>query len=166
MPTQPVNTDTLSNLTDAQCAMTADSVNVAADPSAADLLVYVAQNVFAFDDQHPLLFTQFFFWAFLAMVMLVLALIGSGRKKNGEVDRTRILMRNAFLFFVSIFFYYKTSGDFTLLLVITTMLTYVVGLQVGKAVKGLDPKAPAPRRAKVWVGVGIQIGRASCRERV
>lgn len=157
MPTQPVNTDTLSNLTDAQCAMTADSVNVAADPSAADLLVYVAQNVFAFDDQHPLLFTQFFFWAFLAMVMLVLALIGSGRKKNGEVDRTRILMRNAFLFFVSIFFYYKTSGDFTLLLVITTMLTYVVGLQVGKAVKGLDPKAPAPRRAKLWVGVGILV---------
>ena len=91
--------------------------------SAAEAAQAVLHNVFAFDDQHPLLFTQFYFWAFFAIVLLALAAIG----------RSRILLRNAFLFFVSVFFYYKTSGDFTMLLIVATALSYFVGLRVGLA---------------------------------
>ena len=38
--------------------------------SAAEAARAVLHNVFAFDDQHPLLFTQFYFWAFFAIVLL------------------------------------------------------------------------------------------------
>lgn len=107
----------------------------------------ILYNVFAFDDQHPLLFTQFYFWAFFALVMLALALIG----------RSRILMRNAFLFFVSIFFYYKTSGVFTALLIVATVLSYIVGLRIGHSVKDTPKDAKAPLSAKLWVGVGVVI---------
>ncbi len=107
----------------------------------------ILYNVFAFDDQHPLLFTQFYFWAFFALVMLALALIG----------KSRILMRNAFLFFVSIFFYYKTSGVFTALLIVATVLSYIVGLRIGHSVKDTPKDAQAPLSAKLWVAAGIVI---------
>lgn len=112
-----------------------------------DIAKALLYNVFAFDDQHPLLFTQFYFWAFFAFVMLMLALIG----------RNRILMRNAFLFFVSTFFYYKTSGDFTVLLIVATCLSYFVGRKVGKSVAGLPKEARAPRAARAWVAAGVVV---------
>ena len=68
---------------------------------ALDLLTHL----FSFDKAHPLLFTQFYFWAFFAIVLAFLSFF-----------RNKVLMRNAFLFFVSLFFYYKTSGLFLMLL--------------------------------------------------
>lgn len=111
----------------------------------ADVAAALLRGVFAFDDKSPLLFTQFYFWAFLAFVMLALALIG----------RNRILLRNAFLFLSSIFFYYKTSGDFTLLLLFATALSYVVGLRVGRSLRGVATGERRPLRARLWVGVGV-----------
>ena len=67
------------------------------------------QRLFGFDPNSPLLFTQFYFWAFFAMVYAVFALIGDRR-----------LLRNAFLFFVSLVFYYKTSGLSVLILLFVT----------------------------------------------
>ncbi len=103
-----------------------------------DILQYLL-SIFTFDSQHPLLFTQVQFWIFFAVVLFVLALIG----------HNKIAMRNAFLFFASIFFYYKTSGDFTVLLIVTTALSYVVGRQVGRC------QREAYRRA--WLAVGISL---------
>ena len=57
------------------------------------------EHIFSFDPSSPLLFTQFYFWAFFALVYAGLALTGN-----------RTHLRNAYLFFVSLFFYYKTSG--------------------------------------------------------
>lgn len=107
----------------------------------------IVRNIFGFDAEHPLIFTQFYFWAFFACVLVVLAAIG----------KSRVMLRNAFLFLVSVFFYYKTSGDFTILLIVATALSYLVGRNIGKAVKGLDKDTPNPLRAKVWLGVGIVI---------
>ena len=73
-------------------------------------------NLFAFDQAHPLLFTQFYFWAFLAIVLAFLCLL-----------RDRILLRNAFLFLASLFFYYKTSGLFLMLLVFVIAFNYFTG---------------------------------------
>lgn len=73
-------------------------------------------NLFAFDEAHPLLFTQFYFWAFFAIVFAVFSLI-----------KNKILLRNTFLFFVSLFFYYKTSGLFTLILIFVTIYNFIAG---------------------------------------
>ena len=73
-------------------------------------------SLFAFDQAHPLLFTQFYFWAFFAIVLAFLSLL-----------RNKVLLRNAFLFFASLFFYYKTSGLFLLLLVFVIVFNYLTG---------------------------------------
>ncbi|MBP1673539.1 MAG: putative alginate O-acetyltransferase [Bacteroidetes bacterium] len=81
-------------------------------------------TLFSFDDKYPLLFTQFYFWAFFAIVFAVFALIGN-----------RIQLRNAFLFFMSMLFYYKTSGLFLILLIVTTLICYYSGKKIDQATK-------------------------------
>ncbi|MCQ2325031.1 MAG: MBOAT family protein [Paludibacteraceae bacterium] len=76
--------------------------------------------IFSFDAQHPLLFTQFYFWAFFAIVFSLFALI-IGR---GKSSRGRMHLRNIFLLFVSWFFYYKTSGVFLWILVFVTISNF------------------------------------------
>ncbi len=78
------------------------------------------QYIFSFDAQHPLLFTQFYFWAFFAIVFSLFALI-IGRDKS---SRGRMHLRNIFLLFVSWFFYYKTSGVFLWILVFVTISNF------------------------------------------
>ncbi len=73
-------------------------------------------RLFAFDEAHPLLFTQFYFWAFFAIVFAGFSLL-----------KNKILLRNTFLFFVSVFFYYKTSGLFTLILIFVTIYNFFAG---------------------------------------
>ncbi|KAA6301688.1 MAG: Peptidoglycan O-acetyltransferase [Candidatus Ordinivivax streblomastigis] len=70
-------------------------------------------NLFSFDANAPLLFTQFYFWAFFAIVFAGFTLL-----------HNKILLRNAYLCFVSLFFYYKTSGLFVSLLIFTTICNY------------------------------------------
>ncbi len=74
-------------------------------------------NLFAFDQAHPLLFTQFYFWAFFAIVLAFLC-----------VFRNKILLRNTFIFFASLFFYYKTSGLFLILLGFVIIYNFLAGL--------------------------------------
>lgn len=73
------------------------------------------ERIFSFDPNSPLLFTQFYFWAFFALVYAVFALIGDRR-----------LLRNSFLFFVSLFFYFKTSGLSVLILVFVTISDFLI----------------------------------------
>jgi D-alanyl-lipoteichoic acid acyltransferase DltB (MBOAT superfamily) len=80
------------------------------------MIVEFLKNVFAFDANSPLLFTQFYFWAFFAFVFAGFALL-----------QNRILLRNTFLLFVSLFFYFKTSGLFVLILVFTTIFNFYQG---------------------------------------
>ncbi|HET6243283.1 MAG: MBOAT family protein [Bacteroidetes bacterium] len=47
----------------------------------------------------------------------------------------RIWLRNAFLFFVSLFFYYKTSGLFISILLFSTLCDYTLGLSIYKMQK-------------------------------
>ncbi len=81
--------------------------------SFSDIALDFLQKLFSFDKAHPLLFTQFYFWAFFAIVFAVFSLV-----------KNKTLLRNAFLFFVSLFFYYKTSGLFTLILVFITLYNF------------------------------------------
>ena len=70
-------------------------------------------NLLSFDQAHPLLFTQFYFWAFFALVFAVFSLFHS-----------KVLLRNGFLFAASLFFYYKTSGVFLALLVFVIVYNF------------------------------------------
>lgn len=78
-------------------------------------------DIFVFNPKSPLIFTKFYFWAFFAVVI---TLYSSVYQKIG--------MRNAFLGIVSLFFYYKTSGLFFLLLVFSTITDYWIGLRLDK----------------------------------
>lgn len=91
-------------------------------PEQLSTLVHFLQEVFAFDASSPLLFTQFYFWAFFALVFAVFSLVKSRR-----------LLRNSFLFFVSLFFYYKTSGLFVLILMFVTCSDFLIGQRISKS---------------------------------
>lgn len=77
------------------------------------------KTVFSFDPESPLLFTQFQFWAFFAIVFAVFALF-----------RNRRLLRNSYLFFISVLFYYKTSGLFFGLLLFVTLSDFLLARQI------------------------------------
>ncbi len=88
------------------------------------MLTNFLKETFAFDPNSPLLFTQSYFWVFFLLVFAVFSLV-----------RNKILLRNAFLFFVSVFFYYKTSGWFTLILLFAILFNYLDGFLIHKSKK-------------------------------
>ena len=87
-----------------------------------DIIRDFLQALFSFDSAHPLLFTQFYFWAFFALVFAGFSLIHS-----------KPLLRNAYLFFVSLFFYYKTSGLFLILLLFVVTYNYFAARALRRA---------------------------------
>ena len=105
-----------------------------------DLIISFLTKTFAFDENSPLLFTQFYFWAFFAIVFAVFSLFHSKR-----------LLRNTFLFIVSLFFYYKTSGLFVLLLIFATLSDYFIAKLVFKSENTLK------RKILVGLSVGINM---------
>lgn len=82
------------------------------------------KSVFSFDPNTPLLFTQFQFWAFFAIVFAFFALF-----KNKK------LLRNSYLFFVSLLFYYKTSGLFVGLLILVTCTDFLLAKGISASKK-------------------------------
>jgi len=78
-------------------------------------------SIFGFDPQHPLLFTEFYFWAFFLVVMIGFSMIHQRR-----------LMRSIFLMAVGLFFYWKTSGFFVVLLIFSTIFDFNVAKRMEK----------------------------------
>lgn len=70
-------------------------------------------DLFVFDSQSPLLFTQPVFWFFLLAVLIVFALTKNKPKPA-----------HFWLLLVSYYFYYKSSGNFVVLLATTTLISY------------------------------------------
>lgn len=79
-------------------------------------------SVFSFNPNSPLLFTQFQFWAFFALVFTFFALF-----------KNKPLMRNTYLLFVSLLFYYKTSGLFVGLLMFVTISDFLIAQRIYRA---------------------------------
>lgn len=96
------------------------------------------KTIFAYNEEAPLLFTQFYFWAFFAVVFAFLSLTHNKR-----------LLRNTFLFFTSLFFYYKTSGLFVLILIFSTLVDFFIGKKIHVSESLL--------RRKILVGASICI---------
>ncbi len=74
-----------------------------------------------FTKGEPIIFTQLYFWGFFTLVLLVYLLV---YKKN--------TLRTFFLLAVSLFFYYKTSGVFLVLLIFTIISDYNWGKLIYK----------------------------------
>ena len=130
------------------------------------------RHIFAFDSNSPLLFTQFYFWAFFAIVYAVFALImdikpilnpslkgrtfiskeNSPSLQGGAGSRLRLHMRNVFLMAVSWFFYYKTSGLFLLLLLFVTLSDWLIARRIYK-----NLTAKRSIKAKLWLALSVII---------
>ncbi len=89
------------------------------------------RHILAFNSESPLLFTQFYFWAFFALVFALFALIMSGKSADGK---SRLHLRNVYLLFVSWFFYYKTSGLFLLILAFVTLSDWIIAGRIKAAI--------------------------------
>jgi D-alanyl-lipoteichoic acid acyltransferase DltB (MBOAT superfamily) len=95
-------------------------------------------DIFLYFEDTPLIFTQIYFWVFFGVVLLFYSIV----YKNKPV-------RNAYLFFVSLFFYWKTSGFFFFILLISTLSDYFLGFKI------YDAKKPLTR--KLWLTVSILV---------
>jgi D-alanyl-lipoteichoic acid acyltransferase DltB (MBOAT superfamily) len=80
--------------------------------------VELLKDVFTYKQSAPLIFTQFYFWVFFAFVLSAFGLL---------IKQKQRLMRTGFLFLVSLFFYYKSSGMFFLLILFTTLIDFNIG---------------------------------------
>ena len=87
-----------------------------------DYIIPYLTRTFAFDPNSPLLFTQFYFWGFFAVVFAIFSLVHS-----------KLLLRNAFLFATSLFFYYKTSGSYVCILIFCVIANFFIGKWIEKA---------------------------------
>jgi len=95
-----------------------------------------------FDKTRPLIFTQWSFWVFFLAVMLGYSAL-----------HRRYALRNAFLFGVSLFFYFKTSGLFWILLVLCTASNYLIAFR-------LDTTHTLWKR-KAWLGASLTLNLAA-----
>ena len=122
-------------------------------------------HIFGFNSESPLLFTQFYFWAFFALVYAVFALIMEGGAQSAQAIRregdkakgrnTRLHLRNVFLMAVSCFFYYKTSGLFLLLLVFVTLSDWLIAQRIYRnKEQGTRSK---DHIAKAWLALSVVI---------
>jgi len=73
-------------------------------------------DLFTFDESHPLIFTQLDFWIFFLLVLAIFSYIHKYK-----------LTRSIFLFVASLFFYFKTSGLLVLLLFSSIVINYFIG---------------------------------------
>ena len=121
----------------------------------------ILRHIFAFNSDSPLLFTQFYFWAFFALVYSIFAIIMEIGNKTKGIN-TRLHLRNVFLMAVSWFFYYKTSGIFLLILLFITLSDWLIARQIhncrtlSNEARGNEAKRQ-DRRAKWWLALSVVI---------
>lgn len=76
-------------------------------------------DIFTFSEDYPLIFTQVNFWIFFAVAYFLFALFYK-----------KIALRNSYLFLISLFFYYKTSGLFIGILIFSTLVDFFIGRNI------------------------------------
>lgn len=98
-------------------------------------------DLLRYDPAHPLIFTRLFFWGFLLVVLTAYTVV---HRWKG--------LRNAYLFLVSLFFYYKTSGLFVGILLFSTVSDFLIALAIARARPGLGKK--------LWLALALTINLA------
>ena len=88
--------------------------------------------------EHPMIFTEYPFWIFFLFV-----LIGYG------IVHSKMRLRTIFLFLVSLYFYFKTSGFFFSILLFSTIADFYIGKAIFISKKELN--------AKIFLGISVSI---------
>ncbi len=94
--------------------------------------------LFGYEEGLPLTFTQLFFWGFFVVVLAGFAVV-----------HKRIAVRNAWLFVASLFFYYKTSGLFVLILLFSTVSDFTIA--------HLIHRATSLSHKRLWLALSVSI---------
>ena len=94
-----------------------------------------------YDEDTPLIFTRFFFWGFFAVVLAIYSIVYKQRA-----------LRNAFLFFASLFFYWKTSGFFVTILLFSTLADFFIGQGIH------DSKSEPKRKWLLALSIFLNLG--------
>ncbi len=89
-----------------------------------------------------MLFTHLFFWAFFLLVLLGYSVVYKKSK-----------LRTIYLLAVSLFFYFKTSGVFVLLLLFTIFSDYYWGKQIHKANEANT--ADSTKKKKIFITISV-----------
>ena len=82
-----------------------------------------------FDPDKPFIFTSAAFWMFFLFVLAGYSLVYK-----------KLLIRNVYLFLVSLFFYYKAGGLFLFILIFVTIVDYSCGLLIFKSKRSVGRK--------------------------
>lgn len=106
-----------------------------------DKLTQLFFDFFVFSQNNLLIFTEISFWVFFTVVYAIFTVI-----------HKQYNLKNLFLFLVSIFFYYKTSGMFFLLLLFTIGNEYAVARMIHASA------GEAKRKALLIYSVVINLG--------
>jgi len=94
------------------------------------------KHILQYDPESPLIFTRFYFWGFFLVVLVFYSILHKHRA-----------VRNAYLFLVSLFFYYKTGGLFLFILIFSTVTDFFLGKAVYHARSSTSKKA--------WLAVSL-----------
>ena len=82
------------------------------------------RDIFIYNPNEPFLFTNMAFWIYFVVVYLIYSLC-----------YRNLTIRNAYLFLVSLFFYYKTGGILVLLLIFSIVFNFLLALLMSKATR-------------------------------
>lgn len=82
----------------------------------------IISSVFSYNPDKPFLFTTPAFWLFFLLVLLGYSLVYK-----------KLMIRNLYLFLISLLFYYKAGGLFLFILIFVTVIDYTCGMLIYKS---------------------------------
>ena len=82
--------------------------------------IMLIMELLKYSEKAPMLFTHASFWVFFMAVLLIYSLL-----------YRKISLRNAYLFIISVFFYYKCGGYYFSLLLFSVLFNYITGICLG-----------------------------------
>ncbi len=77
--------------------------------------------IFQYNEKHPLIFTQFYFWGFFLVVLVFYSFLANTKART---------LRSGYLLLMSLFFYFKSSGFFFFILIFSTLIDYFIGRSI------------------------------------
>ena len=79
-------------------------------------------GIFRYEPDKPMIFTTAAFWLFFLLVLAGYSLV-----------YRKLMIRNGYLFLISLFFYYKAGGLFLFILIFVTVVDYTCGMLLNKS---------------------------------
>ena len=111
------------------------------EPLRTGLFESMLTSLFSYNPDQPFVFTSPAFWIFFLIVLLGYSLVYK-----------KLLIRNIYLFLISLFFYYKAGGFFLFILIFITIIDYTCGLLI------FNSKRQGARRFFVLLSIISNLG--------